>query len=104
MSSHYVVQKAARDDVRRIARSLNASQAGVGSEFATAVDQTIRWLLQSPELGEFADGWAGRASPIRRWPVKRFVSHQLFYRQIGGGIEVVRVRHAAEDWQADLFE
>ena len=63
-----------------IADYLNARSPGLGVDFLVRVAVTAARLARSPELGEFADGWAGRGSPIRRWPVERFVRHQLFYR------------------------
>jgi toxin ParE1/3/4 len=40
---------------------------------------------------------------MRVWPVKGFENHLIFFRPIDGGIEVIRVLHAARDIES-VFE
>lgn len=49
--------------------------------------------------------WPGSGSDLpdgtQKWPVSG-TPYRLIYRVVPSGIEVLRVRHAAEDWARDL--
>jgi toxin ParE1/3/4 len=64
----------------------------VGDEALAAA----RFLTEFPRAGpHIAD------SPLRKWLVGR-TGFQLLYRVSDDAIEIVRVRHAREDWQSEI--
>ena len=52
-----------------------------------------RFLLDFPNAGSAFEG-----QYLRKWPVPG-TDYRLFYRPIRTGIEIVRIRHAREDWR-----
>ena len=56
---------------------------------------TFEFLARQPEIRAETPRQALRG--IRSWPVSGFERHDVFYRPIEEGIEVVRVLHGARD-------
>ena len=48
-------------------------------------------------MGERHESPHPRFAGLRVWRIQGFPNHLIFYRPIDGGIEVVRVLHAARD-------
>ena len=72
-------------------RNLSAAE-----RFADAVDTTIQWLLQNPELGEKL-----RSDPtgqIRYRTIAGFRNYLIFYRCVDTTLEIVRILHSARDY------
>lgn len=67
--------------------------------FLTAAQDAFTLLVRMPQLGVPVP-----FKNIRLWPITRFRNHLIFYRQIQGGIEIVRVLHGARDWSRVLEE
>ena len=67
-------------------------------EFVTTCER----LADSPTLGHRQETSRRGLAGIRRWRVDGFPNHLIFYREIGEGVEIVRLLHAASDW-AGLF-
>jgi len=61
---------------------------------------TFEFLAGHPEIRAQTPREALRG--IRSWPVSGFERHDVFYRPIEEGIEVVRVLHGAQDLDAIL--
>ena len=61
---------------------------------------TIEFLAEHPEIKAQTPREALRG--IRSWPVSRFERHDVFYRPVEEGIEVVRVLHGTRDLDAIL--
>jgi len=69
-----------------------------------AADSTFRQLARMPQLGGVYPVERPDLAGLRVWQVKGFRNYLIFYRPIEGGIEVVRVLHAARDTTAALEE
>jgi len=71
-------------------------QAGVeiAERYFDAVSRSCAHLARFPESGAIYDcGIAG----VRRFPIKGFENHLIFYVALANGIEVIRVLHGARD-------
>ncbi len=69
----------------------------VGIRFLDAADEAFDRLLAMPELGASREWMSERLPGLRMWPIPGFPNHLVFYRPVQGGIEVVRVLHAARN-------
>lgn len=93
---------AAESDVAHLVHYFFSQSAEVASRFYAAVEDGCKQLAESPELGESLSTSVEALADIRRWPVPGFRNHLVFYRQVPRGIDIVRILHAARDWQAIL--
>jgi len=56
-------------------------------------------LIDNPEIGAALILGRPQLASIRRWRVKDFDRYLIFYqRRARGGVTIVRVLHAAQDW------
>ena len=62
-----------------------------------SVEATLRALERMPRLGRVWRSPAGRRAEVRHRAVNGFPNQLLFYRVIDGGIEALRLLHAARD-------
>jgi toxin ParE1/3/4 len=90
-------------DLIDIASYIAQDNFEASERFLHAAETTFESLAKSPEIGNLCPFQNSLAAGIRVWPVRRFKRYLVFYRSEAKGIDVVRVLHAARDWQA-LFE
>lgn len=68
------------------------------------LEETLEWLAREP----------GAGSPLEEWPEYRVYlakirrrrsshGHRIFYREIDGGIRVIRILHTAMNWPEHLI-
>jgi plasmid stabilization system protein ParE len=77
----------------------------VATRFVKATEQTISRLATMPRVGSLWDSEHPRLADMRFSPIGKFRNHLVFYRPIsGGGVEVVRVLHGAQDIDAIFDE
>jgi toxin ParE1/3/4 len=79
--------------------NLNAAE-----RFLTAVEEALEKLAEMPGMGRRREFKKPELAGIRSWVVKGFENYIVFYRQIEGGIEVLRVLHGARDVERVLEE
>jgi toxin ParE1/3/4 len=72
--------------------------------FRLAAEATFEALALSPRIGTLYPVANPRLQGIRCSRVRRFRNYLIFYRPIDGGIDVIRVLHAARDIKAILAE
>jgi toxin ParE1/3/4 len=65
--------------------------------FYDAAAATFGNLSRMPGIGEQWDSPKPRLTGLRVFRVKGFERHLVFYRPVEGGIEILRVLHAARD-------
>lgn len=75
----------------------NASEA-VADRFLSRVEETFALLLQQPEIGAPLTLKHPDLANLRKWRVKDFDDHLVFYEPRPEGLFIVRVLHAASDW------
>ena len=79
-----------------------ASEA-TANRFLDRADESFGFLGSQPEIGAPVPTQLPALSGVRKWRVKDFDRFLIFYVLIGGGIRVIRVLHAAQDWWS-LFD
>ena len=65
--------------------------------FVDAVDRTCQRLARLPGIGSRWDDDEIDPMEARFFPVLRYPKYLVFYRQMEGGIEILRVLHGARD-------
>jgi toxin ParE1/3/4 len=81
------------DQAAHIARdSIDAAERLVDS-----VEDTLRALERMPRLGRRWSSPRAGLHEVRYFGVRKLPNHLLFYRAIEGGVEALRLLHAARD-------
>jgi toxin ParE1/3/4 len=65
--------------------------------FRLAAEATLAALARMPGIGEPFDAANPRLQGLRTAQVRRFRNYLIFYLPVAGGIEVIRVLHAARN-------
>lgn len=105
-------------NVRRIVQYLPSAEADLASQaayfatrdpglirrFALAVAHEAERMLAMPELGSKFPGSREDLRDLRISRPPRFPNHLIFYRNSAAEIEIVRILHAAQDWQSMFSE
>ena len=92
----------ARRDIVEQARYIAEDNPDAADRFLDFVEQALSALADMPHMGALRTFDNPALERIRMWPIKGFEKHLIFYRQIAGGIEIIRVLHGARDIEALL--
>jgi toxin ParE1/3/4 len=76
---------------------LEQSDLDIALRFFDAVRQSIAQLARMPGMGTAYDLNNPRLTGLRRWPVKGFNKHLIFYLTDDEQIQVVRLLHSSRD-------
>jgi len=81
-----------------------AENAGteVADRFLLQAEASFEDLARQPHMGAPLHLEHPDLLDVRKWRVRRFDNHLVFYEPRDDGISVVRVLHAATDWWALL--
>jgi toxin ParE1/3/4 len=71
--------------------------------FLVNAETSFAELARQPRLGVQMTLQHAALAGMRKWRVKDFDNHLIFYLPGSGGVSIVRVLHAASDWWG-LFE
>ncbi len=77
-----------------------SSQAAV--RFQSAVEKTLKFLQEFPEIGSTYTKTDPVPQELRWWPVRRFKNYLIFYRLLAEHLEVVRVLYGSRDLESIL--
>ena len=72
--------------------------------FLDAAEASFEQLANMPKMGSPRQFKNPSLAGLRMWPVKGFRKHLIFYRLTAGGVEVIRMLHAARDIEKILEE
>ena len=104
MTRNTLVRPRADQDIdAQVAFLLISAGSPVASRFLLALESTFAMLLDMPGVGTLWRTREPRLIGIRRWSVRGFRRHLVFYRPRGRGpehsegIEVIRILHGARD-------
>lgn len=77
-----------------------AENAGltVAERFLTNAEASFNVLAEQPKMGAQLKLKNPAMSEMRKWRVKDFDSHLIFYVPRQDGVSIVRVLHGAMDW------
>jgi toxin ParE1/3/4 len=93
----YVLAPAADRDVDECFLYIAERSREAAVRFLQALDTTLEKLAAMPELGQRQEFGRAELVEMRAWQVRGFENYVIFYRPMAGGIEVLRVLHAARD-------
>jgi toxin ParE1/3/4 len=98
MNPHVDLTSAAQRDLAECAAYLGQDNPDVGERFLLAATSTFEDVRSAPATGELFRSSKIALSGLRIWRVRGFPNHLFVYRSTPEGI-LVRVFHAAQDWQ-----
>ena len=77
-----------------------AEQAGlvVAERFLNCAESSFADLALQPKMGAPLNLTRPALFNLRKWRVKDFDNHLIFYEPRPDGVSIVRVLHAASDW------
>ncbi len=77
-----------------------AENAGlaVANRFMAQAEETFAELAHEPLIGAPLQLTHPRLEKLRKWRIKGFDNHLVFYEPHPDGVSIVRVLHAARDW------
>ena len=103
MSVSLIITNQARDDLADItafiAQDSPAQARDFVAKFQASVQDTTLW----PESNTLLDDPRLAAAGLRRAIIKKFRNHLFVYRYRDDAVQVLRVYHAAQDWQQEIF-
>ena len=87
----------ALDDVAHHALYLAQNNPDAAQRFIVAFAEATERLAQMPYLGAACYVENPLLFGLRRWPIKGFEKHIIFYLVIEDALDIVRVLHSAQD-------
>ena len=77
-----------------------AEEAGldVAERFLANAEASFNDLAQQPRMGAPLTLKHPALANVRKWRVKGFDNHLIFYLPRGDGVSILRILHAARDW------
>lgn len=91
-------EAAQRDLVEHFVYLAENAGLDVAERFLNNAEASFKDLAQQPWMGPPLALKSPRLTGIRKWRVKDFNNHLVFYQPRANGVSIVRVLHAASDW------
>ena len=82
---------------------LEERSEGSADRFLEMFEETLKDLSQMPQMGSPQEFKNSKLAGIRKWRVRNFEKHLIFYRPLEDAIEIIRILYASRDIEA-LFE
>ncbi len=102
MGKFFVREKARDDLVAHVVYLAEKAPSDVADRFLESAEATFTELASQPFIGAPLGLQNPEFAGIRKWRVRGFENHLVFYEARPDGVSVVRVLHAASDWWALL--
>jgi toxin ParE1/3/4 len=92
-----IVRPAARRDlIQHFAYIGESGSLATARRFQAAARATFAELAKSPGMG--APKKVPKFPEVKMWRIREFEKYLIFYEPIGGDVEILRVIHAAQDY------
>jgi toxin ParE1/3/4 len=104
MTRRIIIRPRASVDIDEQFAYIAANNFDAALRFFDAARQTFSQLAQMPGLGSLYNIENPRLVGLRRWAVRGFDKHLIFYVERDEYIEIVRLLHAARDLPEVLAE
>ena len=91
-----VVLPGASSDLDEVYRYIALENPDAAKRLLKAAKEDFNKLSDMPGMGALRV-YPKHLAHIRSWPISRFRNYLIFYQPIEGGIEVIRVLHAARN-------
>ena len=98
MATFFVREKARDDLVAHFVYLAENAPGDVADRFLESAEATFTELASQPSIGAPVGLRSPEFEAIRKWRVRGFDNHLVFYEPRPDGVSVVRVLHAASDW------
>ena len=99
MARGFVKPAARRDLVSHYVYLAESAGEATADRFLVRIQASVDELIDNPKIGTALVLRRPELAGIRRWRVKEFDRYLIFYRpRVRGGVTIVRVLHAAQDW------
>ena len=95
-------EAARRDLVEHFVYLAENASLDTAERFLSLAEATFEDLARQPGVGAPLNLKQPDLANIRKWRVKDFDNHLVFYEPRPDGVSIVRVLHAASDWWALL--
>jgi toxin ParE1/3/4 len=95
-------EAARRDLVKHFVYLAEEAGLDVAERFLANAEASFNDLAQQPKLGAPLTLKHPDLANVRKWRVKGFDSHLVFYEPRSDGVSIVRVLHGTSDWWALL--
>ena len=102
MGSVRLREAAQRDLVQHVVYLAESAGMPTADRFLQAAESTFAELSRQPLLGAPIPLNHTDLVRMRKWRIKGFDNHLVFYQPRTDGVSIVRVLHAASDWWALL--
>ena len=102
MNPQFSLTSAAERDLAEQAAYLGKDNPDLGERFLLAATRTFEDLVRSPTTGELFRSRKAALSGLRIWRVSGFPNHVFAYCKTPDGVRIVRLLHAAQNWQRML--
>ena len=102
MPTIYRRESARRDLVAHFVYLAENVSLSTANQFLEKVEVSFRELAAHPRMGSPLNRALSNLTGIRKWRVRGFDHHLIFYLATDDGISVVRVLHASRDWWSML--
>jgi toxin ParE1/3/4 len=104
MSHRISIRPQAMADLNKHADYLTQQDADLALRFFDAARQTFADLARRPEIGALYTTSNIRLQNLRKWHIKGFKRHLIFYLVQESTIEIVRILYGTQDIQSILSE
>ena len=98
METVYKRASAKRDLVDDFVYLAEHSGIKTAERFLSSAEESFIDLARHPGMGTALSLRDPKLTGLRKWRVKGFESFLIFYMSRHGGVSIVRVLHAAQDW------
>jgi toxin ParE1/3/4 len=95
-----VKREQAKRDLIGLADAIAQDNLDAAERFLDAARAAFSFLARMPGAGASRKYLNPTLKDLRMWPIKGFEKYLVFYRTIPGGLEIIRVLHAARDIEA----
>lgn len=96
-SLRLAVRSAAEADTAPIARYIARDSPQAASRFIDSPGESVKALLQRPQIGKAHQSTHPELAGLRSWPVQHFPNFRIHYRSTEDEIVIIRVLHGARD-------
>ena len=92
-----IITPAAEDDLVNIWLYIARDKPDAADRVYQAAESTFHALAATPRMGTLYQSKRAQLKNVRFFPVSKFQSYVIYYRERSEGIEIVRVLHAHMD-------
>jgi toxin ParE1/3/4 len=97
MTSTLIQRASARRDILAIVDRISDDNPTAALAVYEAYEYSLELLKSTPDMGRLYRSPNPRLAHIRMMPLHRFPNYLIFYRHIGGTVEVLHIWHGARD-------